>query len=101
MFISIQPRVRKKSRCRPFSNRVWARLEELEPRSLLAVMPLTPANPPSGNTVAHQATFNAASQTPSGPFTIQNTGNQPGSNNPSAGQAGGFQNAAFAPPNTT
>jgi hypothetical protein len=103
MFIFTKASVRNRSRSRPFANRVWARLEELEPRALLAVTALTaaqalPSSPASGRTVATQVTFNAANQTPTGPFTLLSTGNQPGSNNPSAGQPG---SAAFVPPNTT
>jgi len=66
MFLFTKPRARYGFWRRRFSNRVWARLEELEPRSLLAVTTLTaaqalPPNPqlsPSGYIIANQAIFN-------------------------------------------
>lgn len=66
MFHFTQSRARNRSRSRRFANRVWARLEELEPRSLLAVTTLTaaqalPPNPqssPSGNIIVNQAILN-------------------------------------------
>jgi len=65
MFIFTKPRAHNRWRSR-FTNRVWARLEELEPRSLLAVTTLTaaqalPPNPQSslsGNIVVNQAILN-------------------------------------------